>query len=188
MKNIFGQFVALILSSILSSAVLAAPPYYAGVGIGQSYVEENNVFAGDDFDDEDFGFKVFGGYNFHKNFAVEIDYLNFGEPSDNISGVDIKIKDFYALALYGIGKLPLSDRFELFAKLGVAYWDGRAEARFMGVTARSDEDGTELAYGLGASYSFTDKYAIRIEYEEIDTDSDDLSTLGLLTVGGEVRF
>ncbi|MEJ2115950.1 MAG: outer membrane beta-barrel protein [Gammaproteobacteria bacterium] len=188
MKNLFGSFLGLFLSITFSASVLAAPPFYVGGGIGQSYVEENNVFAGDDFDDEDFGFKVFGGYNFHKNFAAEIDYLNFGEPSDDIFGVDIKIEDFYAIALYGVGKLPLSEHFELFAKLGAAYWEGDAKARFMGISASSREDGTEFAYGLGASYAFTDQYAVRVEYEEIDTDSDDLSTLGLLTVGGEVRF
>ena len=188
MKNIFVLFVALVFLSSLSTAVLAAPPFYVGAGIGQSYVEENDVSPGEDFDDEEFGYKAFAGYQFHKNFAVELDYLDFGEPDENISGVDLKIEDLYAVALYGVGKLPLSEQFELFVKFGAAYWEGDAKASVMGASASSSEDGTELAYGLGASYAFTDQYAVRVEYEEIDVDSDDLSTLGLLTVGGEVRF
>mgnify|MGYP001821725968 CR=1 FL=1 len=103
-------------------------------------------------------------------------------------GIYIEIEDLYAVALYGVGILPLSDQIELFVKLGGAYWDGKAKATVMGLSASSSEDGTELAYGLGASFAFTDKFAVRVEYEEIDVDSDDLSKLGLFTVGGELRF
>lgn len=186
MKNTFGLFTLLFLSCMLSTFALAAPPIYIGGSIGQSYVEENNVLAGEDFEDEDFGFKVFGGYRFHKNFAVELDYLDFGETDDNILGIDTEL-DIYAVALYGVGILPLSEQFELFVKLGAASWDAEADASFMGISVSDDEDGTDLAYGLGASFAFTDQFAVRVEYEEIDVD-DDISTLGLLTVGGEVRF
>lgn len=186
MKKTFGLFAVLFLLSMLSTFVLAAPPFYIGGSIGQSYVEENNVLAGEDFEDEDFGFKAFAGYRFHKNFAAELDYLDYGETDDNILGIDTEI-DLYAVALYAVGILPLSEQFELFVKLGAAYWDGEADASILGITVSDDENGTDLAYGLGASYAFTDKFAVRVEYEEIDVD-DDLSRLGLLTVGGEVRF
>jgi opacity protein-like surface antigen len=188
MKNILGLSAVLLILSTLSTAALAEPPFYVGGSIGQSYVEEDDVLPGEDFDDEDFGFKVFAGYRFHKNFAVELDYLDYGDPDDNILGIDVEIEDLYAVALYGVGILPLSDQFELFVKLGGAYWDGKAKAKFMGLSASSDESGTELAYGLGASYAFTDKFAARVEYEEIDVDSDDLDKLGLFTIGGEWRF
>ncbi len=186
MKKTFGLFAVLFLLSMLSTSVLAAPHFYIGGSIGQSYVEENNVLAGEDFEDEDFGFKAFAGYRFHKNFAAELDYLDYGETDDNILGIDTEI-DLYAVALYAVGILPLSEQFELFVKLGAAYWDGEADASIMGITVSDDENGTDLAYGLGASYAFTDNFAVRVEYEEIDVD-DDLSRLGLLTVGGEVRF
>ena len=188
MKNIFGFSVVLLVLSALSTSVLAELPFYVGGSVGQSYVEEDNVLAGEDFEDEDFGFKAFAGYRIHKNFAVELDYLDYGDPDDNILGIDTKIEDLYAVALYGVGILPLSDQFELFVKLGGAYWDGRAKATVMGLSDSSSENGTELAYGLGASFAFTDKVAVRAEYEEIDVDSDDLSRLGLFTIGGELRF
>ena len=186
MKNIVG-FISLILIAV-NTSVYAEQSFYAGASIGQSYVEENNVLAGEDFDDEEFAFKAFAGYRFHKNFAVELDYLDYGEPEDNILGIDTEIDDLYAVAIYGVGILPLTEKFELFVKLGAAYWDGEAKASVMGVSATSDENGTELAYGLGASFAFTDKFALRAEYEEIDIDSDDLTTLGMLTIGGEFRF
>ncbi len=188
MKNIVSIFTILLLVTVAYTSVYAEKSFYAGASIGESYVEENNVLPGEDFDDEETAFKAFFGYRFHKNFAVELDYLNYGEIEDNIMGIDIEIDDLYAVALYGVGILPLTEKFELFVKLGGAYWDGEAKASVGGVSARSDENGTELAYGLGASYAFTEKFAVRAEYEEVDTDSDDLSQLGMLTVGGEFRF
>ncbi len=188
MKHAFGIFVTSLFLSALSTIAVAAPPFYVGGSIGQSYVEEDNVLAGEDFEDEDFAFKAFAGYRFHKNFAVELDYLDYGDPDDDILGIDTEIEDLYAVALYGVGILPLSEKFEVFVKLGAAYWDGDAKATVMGMSASSSEDGTELAYGLGASYAFTNRYAARVEYEEVDVDSSDLSTLGLLTLGGEIRF
>ena len=91
MKNIFGLSVVLLILSTLSTVVLAEHHFYVGGGIGESYVEENNVLAGEDFDDEDLGFKAFAGYRFHKNFAVELDYLDYGDTEDNILGIDIEI-------------------------------------------------------------------------------------------------
>ena len=158
MEKIFGLFTVLFFACVLSTSALAASPFYVGGGIGQSYVEEDNVLPGEDFEGEDFAFKVFGGYRFHKNFSVELAYIDFGKPDDNILGIDVET-ELYAVVLSGVGILPLSDRFELFVKLGAAYWDGKAKVA--GLTARDDENGTKLAYGVGASFAITDQFAIR---------------------------
>ena len=185
MKKSVVVLKSLLITCMLVSFAYAQDSFYVGGGIGQSYVEEDNVFAGEDFDEEDFGFKLFGGYRFHKNFAAELDYLDFGEPDDTILGVKSEI-DLYALALYGVGILPLTEQFELFAKLGVAYWDADAKVSLLGVSVSDDEDGTDIAYGLGASFAFTDQFAVRVEYEGVDVD--ELDGADLFTVGGEIRF
>ena len=186
MKSILSLFSIIFI--LASANVYAEKSFYAGASIGESYVEEDNVLADEDFDDEDFAFKVFAGYQFHTNFAVELNYQDFGDLDDDILGIDTEINDLYAISLYGVGILPLSDSFKIFAKLGAAYWDGEAKATVGTASATSDEDDTVLAYGLGASYAFTEKFAARVEYEELDTDSDDLSQLSMLTIGGEFRF
>lgn len=188
MKKIFGLFIVLFFACVLSTSALAVSPFYfyVGGGIGESYVEEDNVLPGEDFEGEDFAFKVFGGYRFHKNFSVELAYLDFGKPDDNILGIDVET-ELYAVVLSGVGILPLSDRFELFAKLGVAHWDGKAKAEVAGLTARDDENGNKLAYGVGASFAITDQFAIRAEYEGIN-EHDDLDRFEIFTVGGELRF
>ena len=90
MKNTFSILAILFLTFTLSTFAFAQQPFYVGGGIGQSYVEEDNVASGEDFDEEDFAFKVLGGYRFHENFAVEANYLDFGEPDDDILGVTLK--------------------------------------------------------------------------------------------------
>ncbi len=78
MEKIFGLFTVLFFACVLSTSALAASSFYVGGGIGQSYVEEDNVLPGEDFEGEDFAFKVFGGYRFHKNFSVELAYIDLG--------------------------------------------------------------------------------------------------------------
>ncbi len=186
MKQIITIFKSLFISCLFVSFAYGQQQFYIGGGIGQSYVEEEDVVFNEDFDEEDFGFKVFGGMRFHKNFAAEVAYLDFGEPDDEILGIDTEL-DVYAWALYGVGFLPLADKFELFAKLGMAYWDAEGKASFMGVSAKNDDDGTELAYGFGGSYSFTNQFAVRVEYEGINLD-DEIDGADLLTASGEFRF
>ena len=65
---------ALFLSILFLSPLQADNKFYLGASIGENYIEQDNVFLGEDFDDSDTGYKVFGGYQFHRNFAVEANY------------------------------------------------------------------------------------------------------------------
>lgn len=189
MKKAILHITILFLFITTSSNVFAEKQFYVGGGVGQSYIEQDNVFQNEDFDEEDLALKAFAGYRFHKHFAGEVDYLDFGEPDGTVTalGLDVRTSiEAYALAMYLVGILPLAEKFEVFGKLGAAYWDADAEASALGVKARQSEDGTDFAYGAGASYKFTDKFAVRVEYEGIDADYAD--KLDMLTVSGEIRF
>ncbi len=185
MKNPINIILITILLCAVNVSVNAQQFFYVGGGIGQSYIEQDNVLANEDFEGDDFAYKAFAEYRFHKNFASEFAYLNLGEPDDDIVGVDTEI-EAYAIAMYLVGILPLAEKFEVFGKLGAAYWDAKAKASFMGLSAREDEDGTDIAYGLGATYKITDKYAARAEIEGVDVD--DLDKFYIVTVSGELRF
>jgi len=178
--NTFIVTIIFLLLSIFQSAY-AENKFYLGVSIGENTIEEDNVFAGEDFDDSDTGFKAFGGYQFHKHFAVEANYTVFGDTEDDIAGIDTEVEfDTFGVNLVGIA--PIAERFDLFAKLGFAYWD--AEVKAFGIS--DDDDGTDLSYGLGARFNFNEQVSVRAEYEGIDVDG--LDTADFLSMGIEFNF
>jgi OOP family OmpA-OmpF porin len=87
--------------------------------------------------------------------------MDGGSPSDHGFDVDINGWD---LAL--LGKWPVNEQFDLFAKLGVVWWD--AEAAGFG-----DDSGEDLLYGFGIGYHFSDQIAVRGEWERMDIEDAD---------------
>lgn len=92
------------------------------------------------------------GVGFGRYFAAE------GEASigiDDDGGIELDNE----LGLFGVGKLPINDRFDLFARAGVS----RVET-----SPGGDADG--FAYGVGANMYFTDKDGIRVDLTRHDFD------------------
>lgn len=79
----------------LASQVASAqePSYYLGAGFGKSAID----FNGDDFSTQsetikstatqDIGYKIFGGYNFNKNWALEVGYAELGKFRYQVSPI-----------------------------------------------------------------------------------------------------
>jgi OOP family OmpA-OmpF porin len=157
---------------------------YVGAGIGQSSVDvcdELLLLGATQCDDEDTGFKVFGGVEMNRNLALEATYTDYGEMTAS-SGLTAVTVETTALAIAGKGTVPLSDTFALFGKLGLAFWDAEASATGFGSI---EDDGTDLTYGLGVELSLSEVFGIRGEWERLDADGDDLD---LLSVSAVLRF
>jgi hypothetical protein len=139
--------------------------FYVGGSLGQSTIEADFSGTFDDFDEDEFSWKAYGGYNFDLVFidlAVEAGYVDFGSPSSNNIDLDVDGWDVFALAGVELGPIGL------FAKAGMIAWD--AEASFG--PFRESDDGTDPAYGVGARFSLG-SFEIRGEYEYFDVDSAD---------------
>jgi OOP family OmpA-OmpF porin len=145
----------------INSPIHAENKFYLGASVGENTIEEDNVFAGENFDDSDTGFKGFGGYQFHKNFAVEANYTIFGDTEDTIAGIDTEV-EFNTFGISMVGIAPITERIDLFGKLGFAYWD--AEVKAFGLS--DDEDGTDLAYGLGLDLTSMSKFLSEVNTKE----------------------
>ncbi len=171
-----------LLFAPLSVTYSAEQDFYLGVSVGENTIEEDSVLFGDDFEDEDTGFKAFGGYQFHRNFAVEANYTVFGDTEDNIAGINTEI-EFETIGLNLVGIAPIADRFDLFGKIGVAYWDAKVKVEGFG---SDDEDGADFSFGLGARFNFNEKVSVRGEWESIDVD--DLDTADYFSMGIEFHF
>ena len=92
------------------------------------------------------------GVNFGPNFAVE------GEGSIGVkkdSGTKLESE----LGLFAVGKLPINQSLDLFARVGVSRFETKPGG---------DEDG--LAYGVGAQWNLTSVDGIRGDWTRHDYD------------------
>lgn len=133
---------------------------YLGVGIGESFVDQGL------FGEMDTAYKIFGGVQFHPNFAVELSYMDLGQPVEDFFGWRQEY-DVWAFAVWAKGILPVTEKIDLFGKLGLAYWEyDKTDTLF--VTTTTSYSANDFAWGLGISFDVGEKYAIPIEYEQIE--------------------
>jgi OOP family OmpA-OmpF porin len=127
-------------------------------------------------DDNDVGWKLFAGYQFHRNWAVEGTYYDLGRfdasgfvtasPATPAS-VSVKVKGW---GLAAVGILPLQQNFSLFGKLGGFWSDSSASASVGGFRAAVDDSNSDWLGGIGVMYNFSRNLGVRAEAEFIGSD------------------
>ena len=133
---------------------------------------------------DDLGWKVFGGYRFLKFFGLEGGYQSFGSPNSSLAG-NAAERDVAGIDAYALGILPIR-KLDLFAKVGLIYWDLDRSETLDGVETSGGDNGIDLAYGVGAAWNFTGHFALRGEYEVFDIEGVD--ELTFFSVGVDFRF
>jgi OOP family OmpA-OmpF porin len=173
-KDIKKRALVAPLLLIASAAYADDPPigFYLGAGVGTATLELEDSSSVADFEGDDTGLKVAAGYRFLKWVAVEAAYEDYGQPEDEVLGLQLR-GEFNSFSVSALGLLPLGN-FDLFARGGIARWDGSLTATPFGVEV--SEDNTDPLFGFGAQYR-TGQLAIRLEYEALllgfDDDQDD---------------
>ena len=201
--------LSLVALAVIAASSAAADDagWYVGGNVGRSdaTIDEERIrngllgagFATSSFDadERDFGYKVFGGYQFNKYFALEGGYFDLGEhsftantsPAGTLSG-RMKAK---GANLDALGFLPITEKFSAFARVGVNYADANDEFSSSGAVnlynlQRSDRK-ANIKYGLGVQHDFTRSFAMRAELERYRVDNTlgrqghiDLASLGVL--------
>jgi OOP family OmpA-OmpF porin len=177
--------LATLLPFCIAPALAADRGAYVGAGAGLATLEVDDVLdLGIDFDEDDVGFKLFGGYRFFPWLSVEGAYFNGGKPelseSDGTqsASMEIEVQGLIASAVFS---LPVGERFELFIKPGVAFWDSETSIRVRDQSGsfggNVDDNGSAFFLGGGAAFNFTENLATRLEYEWFEAapewDSDD---------------
>lgn len=154
--------------------------FYAGGSIGSAHRADGSPISSP-IDKSDTGYKLYGGYEFHPNFAVEAGYANLGK----FSGAAGSVKSQGAYADL-VGKLPLVDRLSALGRVGI--YDGHTTVRDSAGPSGKDHDGN-LKYGAGLQYDLTPTAAIRAEWERYRLGVvDDRTNVNLYTVGANFRF
>lgn len=191
-----GTFTAVAIALLASQAAFAQDQFVnpewankawymgAGVGVTKATIDEARIRSGllasgstaiSSFtvDEKDRGFKIYLGKQLSRNFAIEGGYYDLGEfsfasstvPAGSFNGVAA----FRGVNLDVVGMLPLSERFSVFARAGVAYTEAKTSfsgTRLNAITGpRRSEKKAGAKFGLGLEYKLSEALAMRAEVE-----------------------
>jgi len=147
--------------------------FYIGGGVGDfsSAVDEIDNLddvddVGIDFSDGDNAVKLFGGWNFNRFFAVQGDFVDFGESSGFVAPSVSGTSDVQGFAPSIVGTLPIGP-IDLFARVGMMFYE--VDLNLTGGRL-IDESGEDLVWSAGIGIDIRDKASLRLEYEEYDIE------------------
>jgi hypothetical protein len=191
----------LILLATFASPVLAQEGMYVGLGLGRfDYSEDAASLAPAPLRDTLSSWKVYGGFEIGEHIAIEIRYGAAGEIEQSVSGTDPDLgnatlrfdTDFKITTALAVGVWP-RDWGVLLGGLG--YFDSTTEANLTLSTECCGNFNDKVSFGdnglaamLGVEWRFGrfgTGLGIRLEYEWLDVDNADASTIG---VGIAYRF
>ena len=202
---------------LVALALIASPfavaddsGWYGGFNVGRSRADIDDARIQAQFlaaplvttsirdDNRDIGYKLFGGYQLNKNFALEGGYFNLGKfgftattaPLGTLRG-DIKLQ---GLNLDAVGILPINEKFSAFGRFGLNYAQARDTFAGTGsVTVANPSPSkrdTNYKLGLGLQYDFTEAFGLRAEAERyrINDAVGNKGDIDLFSVGLVYRF
>ena len=173
-KTIIAAALAASFSLLSLPALSADNGIYLGASVGQSGVQYDENFEGENFsfDASATGFKAIAGWRFIDWLAVEANYVDLGSGDDNVLETDVN-----GVSLSAVGFVPVGP-VDLFARVGAVNWNADLEAPSLGLSA--SDDGTDLTYGVGAQFRVW-SLSIRGEYEVFDIS--DADTVDMFSIG-----
>jgi OOP family OmpA-OmpF porin len=185
-SHCIGLLSLAALGALHTSTALAqdASYYYGGLAAGQSHakVHEDRItnsvvpsllIANISHDKSDTAYKVYGGYQFNRYFAVEAGYFNLGAFSFSSTTVptgqlDGRIK-VQGVNIDLVGTLPVTDVFSVMARIGAH--NSKTSDTFSGSGAaivlepNPSKRQTNYKAGLGLQYEINPSFLIRAEIE-----------------------
>jgi OmpA-OmpF porin, OOP family len=169
----------IVLAGVIAVAFAAAPAFaqgYVGVGVGSSAVTGVDQAVGTvtltGGNSSKTSLKIFGGFQFTPNWAVEVQYSDLGKRdlvmrngAAQVGSGNLNASQFGVAA---VGILPLASNFSLFGKLGVSGNSSKVNLSVpaAGFAAGASENKTDLMIGVGLTYAITPSIAVRAEYED----------------------
>ena len=170
----------------------SAQGFYMGASFGKTDADRGNavpaLISSGSVDGSDNGIKLFGGFAFNRNIAVEMAFVDLGEltysgtyfgtPAANgtleTSGFNFAF----------VGSIPLNPSFSLFGKLGLFFWEAEASDVTGGFPFVQTIDDVDVSYGFGASYQFNRNFGMQVEWEQYEA----ADSISLLSLGVVYRF
>lgn len=148
-------------------------------------------------EDDDTGYKLFGGYQFNRHWSLEGGFFNLGElgfkattvPAGSLTGST----EIQGLNIDPVFTWPLSGKFSLLGRVGLTYAEADTTYRATGAVSpppNRDKRATSYKYGVGAHYDFTRRFGLRAEAEnyKIDDAVGNKGDINLWSLGLVYRF
>jgi len=136
---------------------------YFGLNVGQSDFSLPSGTGAFPSDNKDTSYNIYGGSYFNNNFGLELGYTDFGKA--NRAGGQTEAQ---GINLSLVGRLPLSNSFNLLGKLGTTYGHTRVSSAAASGIASGSESGWGVSYGLGAEWAFTPAMSAVLAWDEHD--------------------
>lgn len=186
---------ALCAIGLLASgtALAADAGYYLGGSVGQSRPSFDTAGAapgvGVNIDSSATAWKILGGYQFDKNWGVELNYVDFGKynisaPANGTTGT----ADLTGWGGAVVGTLPLGSNVSLLGKLGVL----RSRESLSGTFGSGSDSKWSPNYGLGLKYDINANLSGRLEVERFTNMGSNTNTISsnanVYTVGLTYKF
>ena len=204
--------LALALAALATVPTTAAAQdgWYGGASIGRAYESVNfdkvfqsvlppaTTLTSYSDGDRDSSYKVFAGYQFHDNFALEGGYFDLGDfdygsttnpPGSQFGGLGA---DGWNLDL--VGTLPITMNLSALARFGFNYADTRSSISGTGAAAMGrrefSDSNSNYKYGFGLQYAMSPALALRLEAERyrLDEASGSKGDVDLISLGFVYRF
>ena len=159
--------------------------FYGGAGLGQSNAQIDELRISNRLiseganqtsitkDESNIAYKVFGGYQFNRNFALEGGYFNLGQfgfqsttvPLGSYTG-QIKLQ---GVNLDLVGTLALNERWSAIARVGAQYANARDSFSSTGAVripnANPSKNAANYKVGLGVQYEVSPSMLVRADAE-----------------------
>jgi len=184
---------AIIVSLVSATAMAQDQGWYVGGALGQVKAKDfcNGLPGAVSCDDTDTSVKALGGYQFGRNFAIEFGAMGAGTVEARGPGGSRLTVDTAIAEATAVGILPVGQTFSVFGKFGL--YTSAVETKLTSVLVNSTENKTnsDLTYGVGASWVFMPRFAVRAEwqrYSKVDAGTLGKSDADVISLGLVYRF
>lgn len=189
-KKLFASLM--MVAGFAMAATASAQVYVAGT-VGQSKWNADCNQTGVSCDKTSNSYKLIGGYNIDKNFAIETSYFSLGKMKATASAAGVtgfaEAKGT-GFEVAGVVKHDFNQDFGGFAKLGVSRVSVDTTANVPSLLSLSDNThSTQPVLGFGLTYKVSKEIALRGEVETRRVKiGDEKSSVNNFSVGVQYTF
>jgi hypothetical protein len=166
-------FVAVLALAIASNSYAE---FYVGGNAGAYLYDQNvDVTSSSDVEIRDYALGVHAGYMLRDWIGAEVAYLNYLEGGETLGNDEVILRakgESVSLTLRPAWRI--SQDFELFAKLGVAFWDADLRYRVpaLELEDKVSDDGSDFTWGAGGRWWGGEHWSLALEFDRIQADTE----------------